>query len=184
MTAAADARVCPHCGEPPGEGVFCAACGRNLASVDRLPDAGGVGDRGREGRSAAGRALRRGDRRLPRRDARGRRSRHEEHEDVRRLGLPPAPSSRGLGRPPGRSRRPPPAQALRVRPRAQRRGRLPPARQPGPRLRHARLPRLGALGRAGAGRDAGRGAPDRRARRACSPPNGLEASRSPLPSRR
>lgn len=37
MTAAADARVCPHCGEPPGEGVFCAACGRNLASVDRLP---------------------------------------------------------------------------------------------------------------------------------------------------
>jgi hypothetical protein len=37
MTAAADERVCPHCGEPPGEGVFCAACGRNLASVDRLP---------------------------------------------------------------------------------------------------------------------------------------------------
>ena len=23
--------------DPPGEGVFCAACGRNLASVDRLP---------------------------------------------------------------------------------------------------------------------------------------------------
>ena len=37
MTAAADARVCPHCGEPPGEGVFCASCGRNLASVERLP---------------------------------------------------------------------------------------------------------------------------------------------------
>jgi hypothetical protein len=37
MTVAADARVCPHCGEPPGEGVFCAACGRNLASVERLP---------------------------------------------------------------------------------------------------------------------------------------------------
>ena len=37
MTAAGDARVCPHCGEPPGEGVFCAACGRNLASVERLP---------------------------------------------------------------------------------------------------------------------------------------------------
>jgi hypothetical protein len=36
MTAAADERVCPHCGEPPG-GVFCASCGRNLASVDRLP---------------------------------------------------------------------------------------------------------------------------------------------------
>jgi hypothetical protein len=36
MTVSADARVCPHCGEPPG-GVFCAACGRNLASVERLP---------------------------------------------------------------------------------------------------------------------------------------------------
>jgi uncharacterized Zn finger protein (UPF0148 family) len=36
MTVAADARVCPHCGEPPG-GVFCAACGRNLATVERLP---------------------------------------------------------------------------------------------------------------------------------------------------
>jgi hypothetical protein len=49
MTADADARVCPHCGEPPGEGVFCAACGRNLASVDRLPtraewDVANVGD--------------------------------------------------------------------------------------------------------------------------------------------
>ena len=31
------ARVCPFCGEPPGEGVFCAACGRNLAAVERLP---------------------------------------------------------------------------------------------------------------------------------------------------
>jgi hypothetical protein len=37
MTAGGEARVCPHCGEPPGEGVFCAACGRNLAAVDRLP---------------------------------------------------------------------------------------------------------------------------------------------------
>jgi len=36
MSVAADERVCPHCGEPPG-GVFCASCGRNLASVDRLP---------------------------------------------------------------------------------------------------------------------------------------------------
>jgi hypothetical protein len=36
MTIAADTRVCPHCGEPPG-GVFCASCGRNLASVERLP---------------------------------------------------------------------------------------------------------------------------------------------------
>jgi hypothetical protein len=31
------ARVCPFCGEPPGPGVFCAACGRNLASVEQLP---------------------------------------------------------------------------------------------------------------------------------------------------
>jgi hypothetical protein len=36
MMVAADARVCPHCGEPPG-GVFCAGCGRNLAAVERLP---------------------------------------------------------------------------------------------------------------------------------------------------
>jgi hypothetical protein len=32
-------RVCPFCGEPPGEGVFCAACGRNLSGVERLPTA-------------------------------------------------------------------------------------------------------------------------------------------------
>jgi hypothetical protein len=32
-----DARVCPHCGEPPGAGVFCEACGRNLSAVERLP---------------------------------------------------------------------------------------------------------------------------------------------------
>ena len=30
-------RVCPFCGEPPGDGVFCSACGRNLAGVERLP---------------------------------------------------------------------------------------------------------------------------------------------------
>jgi hypothetical protein len=30
-------RVCPFCGEPAGAGVFCAACGRNLAAVERLP---------------------------------------------------------------------------------------------------------------------------------------------------
>ena len=32
-------RVCPFCGDPPGAGVFCVACGRNLAGVDRLPTA-------------------------------------------------------------------------------------------------------------------------------------------------
>ena len=37
MTAGDDVRVCPHCGEPPGEGVFCAACGHNLSAVNRLP---------------------------------------------------------------------------------------------------------------------------------------------------
>jgi hypothetical protein len=30
-------RVCPFCGDPPGLGVFCSACGRNLADVARLP---------------------------------------------------------------------------------------------------------------------------------------------------
>lgn len=32
-------RVCPFCGRPPGAGVFCEACGRNLAAVERLPSA-------------------------------------------------------------------------------------------------------------------------------------------------
>jgi hypothetical protein len=32
-----DVRVCPFCGRPPGAGVFCEACGRNLAAVERLP---------------------------------------------------------------------------------------------------------------------------------------------------
>jgi hypothetical protein len=31
------ARVCPFCGELPGDGMFCAACGRALAGVERLP---------------------------------------------------------------------------------------------------------------------------------------------------
>ena len=29
--------MCPFCGEPPGPGVFCAACGRKLSGVERLP---------------------------------------------------------------------------------------------------------------------------------------------------
>ena len=33
----ASARVCPFCGAPPGGGVFCEACGRNLADVGQLP---------------------------------------------------------------------------------------------------------------------------------------------------
>jgi hypothetical protein len=32
-----ETRVCPFCGKPPGAGVFCEACGRNLANVERLP---------------------------------------------------------------------------------------------------------------------------------------------------
>ena len=32
-------RVCPFCGRPPGAGVFCEACGRNLAAVEQLPTA-------------------------------------------------------------------------------------------------------------------------------------------------
>ena len=31
------ARVCPFCGQPPGVGVFCDACGRNLGQVEQLP---------------------------------------------------------------------------------------------------------------------------------------------------
>jgi hypothetical protein len=32
-----DVRVCPFCGQPPGTGMFCDSCGRNLAAVERLP---------------------------------------------------------------------------------------------------------------------------------------------------
>jgi hypothetical protein len=32
-------RVCPFCGRPPGPGVFCESCGRNLANVEQLPTA-------------------------------------------------------------------------------------------------------------------------------------------------
>jgi hypothetical protein len=32
-----ETRVCPHCGEPPGAGVFCDGCGRNLSGVEQLP---------------------------------------------------------------------------------------------------------------------------------------------------
>jgi hypothetical protein len=31
-----EVRVCPFCGQRPGTGMFCDACGRNLAAVDRL----------------------------------------------------------------------------------------------------------------------------------------------------
>jgi hypothetical protein len=34
-----DTRVCPFCGHPPGPGVFCEACGRNLAGIEQLPTA-------------------------------------------------------------------------------------------------------------------------------------------------
>jgi hypothetical protein len=33
----AETRVCPFCGNRPGVGMFCEACGRNLAAVERLP---------------------------------------------------------------------------------------------------------------------------------------------------
>jgi hypothetical protein len=33
----AEERVCPFCGNPPGVGMFCQACGRNLGAVERLP---------------------------------------------------------------------------------------------------------------------------------------------------
>jgi hypothetical protein len=60
----ASARVCPFCGEPPGAGVFCDACGRNLAAVERLPtraewqpagaEAGGIGAAPLDAASPAG----------------------------------------------------------------------------------------------------------------------------------
>jgi hypothetical protein len=34
-----ETRVCPFCSRPPGPGMFCEACGRNLAAVERLPTA-------------------------------------------------------------------------------------------------------------------------------------------------
>jgi hypothetical protein len=33
----AEARVCPFCGDRPGPGMFCEACGRSLQAVERLP---------------------------------------------------------------------------------------------------------------------------------------------------
>ena len=35
-----ETRVCPFCARPPGPGMFCESCGRNLAGVERLPTAG------------------------------------------------------------------------------------------------------------------------------------------------
>jgi hypothetical protein len=32
-----DVRVCPFCGQPPGMGTFCDACGRNLSGLEQLP---------------------------------------------------------------------------------------------------------------------------------------------------
>ena len=37
LTMNAGTRVCPFCGERPGPGMFCEACGRSLAAVERLP---------------------------------------------------------------------------------------------------------------------------------------------------
>ena len=96
----ATVRVCPFCGEPPGTGVFCAACGRNLAAVERLPtraewEAGaepatraaatGRPRRRRTARSPSAAPRRR---RVPRRDARGR------HPRARGAGRCPTPRRR------------------------------------------------------------------------------------------
>jgi hypothetical protein len=32
-----EVRVCPFCGQPPGAGLFCDACGRNLSQIEQLP---------------------------------------------------------------------------------------------------------------------------------------------------
>jgi hypothetical protein len=39
VTVDPETRVCPFCGRPPGPGVFCERCGRNLSGVERLPTA-------------------------------------------------------------------------------------------------------------------------------------------------
>ena len=110
MTVAGEARVCPHCGEPPGEGVFCAACGRNLAAVDRLPTraeweiAGMQDDRPLADRCAEATAAF-----LAAMHAAG--DPGTKQTPMSGLGLSPAPR-RGLGRARGRARRSPSAQAL------------------------------------------------------------------------
>ena len=48
----AEARVCPFCGDRPGVGVFCQACGRNLQTVERLPTRAEWEAEGREERRA------------------------------------------------------------------------------------------------------------------------------------
>jgi hypothetical protein len=52
----AETRVCPFCGNRPGVGVFCEACGRNLGAVERLPTRAEWEDRGigKPGASAEG----------------------------------------------------------------------------------------------------------------------------------
>ena len=147
-------RVCPYCGEPPGPGVFCAACGRNLAAVERLPtraewEAGASAAPGARRGPAAGRGARalagRGDRRVPRRDARGRQPRDDEAADARRpQGGPPAPHAGGggMGRAAGRLGRPRRPEAPSARAPPDDRWGLPPHRQPDPRLGAAQLPGL------------------------------------------
>ena len=146
----AEARVCPHCGEPPGEGVFCAACGRNLAVVDRLPTRAEweIERRAQDDRPLADRCAEATAAFLAAMHAAGDPGTTKTAMSGARASAGQA--GRGLGRPRRRSRRAPAAQALRVGPRPQRRGRLPPPRQRGPGLRDARLPRLRAHGRAGA----------------------------------
>jgi hypothetical protein len=50
----AEERVCPFCGNPPGLGMFCAACGRNLRAVEQLPTRAELESEEERGASSAG----------------------------------------------------------------------------------------------------------------------------------
>jgi hypothetical protein len=52
-----EARVCPFCGNPPGLGMFCEACGRNLQGLERLPTRAELESEGERGAAAGVRPL-------------------------------------------------------------------------------------------------------------------------------
>jgi hypothetical protein len=54
----ASERVCPFCGNRPGLGVFCEACGRNLQAVERLPTRAELECEGRRERSGSAAGMR------------------------------------------------------------------------------------------------------------------------------
>ena len=147
-------RVCPYCGEPPGPGAFCAACGRNLAAVERLPtraeweaDATAVLAPAAGLSRPAGPALSPAEATGAFLDA----MRAAGNPGTTKLpmpdgpqGGPPAPHAAGggMGRAAGRLGRPRRPEAPSARAPPDDRRDLPPHRQPDPRLGAAQLPGL------------------------------------------